>query len=137
MEETTFENAQVGDRVYSCAHYCEEGKTTNGIITDIDLNNTYPIVVNFGKLRAIFTIKGMYHHDFPAGQVLFWSKPEFVVPVRPKRKKIIEGYVGVSVQEPSIVGIVASLTNLYETPEQVRYIMNVGKVVFIKIEIEE
>ena len=138
MEETTFENVKIGDRVYCFLGSCAEGKMTNGSIVEIDTKSPYPMIISLdGTKEGAYSCDFKGKYVFSGGQITFWSKPEFKVPVRPKRKRIIEGYVGVSVYEPNISGIIASLTNLYEKPEQVRSIMNIGQPVFVKIEIEE
>jgi hypothetical protein len=86
MGETTFENAKVGDKVYSNLYYCREEEDTNGLIVDINPMNYYSVVVDFGKQVNSFNFSGNYYSypGIPAGQVLFWSKPKFEVPTRPK-----------------------------------------------------
>lgn len=51
-----FKNAKVGDRVVSIE--CGEG-----IITEVDNDPTYPIIVDFEGSQGCYTIDGYYHTD--------------------------------------------------------------------------
>ena len=83
--ETTFENARVNDRVYNMLFRCinPEDKT-NAVIVDImEDAQGYLIKIKSDVSGAIntFTKEGWFYNN--GAQVLFWSKPEFVIPVRP------------------------------------------------------
>lgn len=85
-----FEGVWIGDKVYSITW--GEG---NVVAFTKDKDIDYPIVVKFKLKEGLenFTIGGVYNRNCP--QSLFWSRPEFKIPGKPKRKvkKIIEGYV--------------------------------------------
>lgn len=122
--ETTFENAKIGDRVFSMMHgvKSEEDKT-NGYICDF-FNNKKEVCfcLDNTENKSWFKINGNFLFENKLhGQVLFWSKPEFVVPTRPKRMVKKKGFVGVDVSGPtngfSVVGAVARTTWVYDTVE--------------------
>lgn len=78
MSETTFENAKVGDRVWSITQGW-------GKITSINNTPNYPILAFFPSGAATFTIEGKYYekHQYP---ILFWDEIPITPPPRPKRK---------------------------------------------------
>jgi hypothetical protein len=79
---TTFENAKVGDRVYSLA-------TGWGEIERIDDWDYYSIRAKFNcavsHLFCGFTRDGKIHRH--GDQVLFWDKPTIVAPAKPEPKR--------------------------------------------------
>ncbi len=82
---TTFENAHVGDRVWSIV----DGW---GIILNIqDISKyDYPLIVDFDSgYGTSFTISGLKHKE--ESQTLFWDEIKFEVPVQPPRMKLIHG----------------------------------------------
>ena len=87
MSETTFENAQVGDRVYSFLGGSPDAYGRNATIQQLQTGNRFSLIVRHDHgfwNECAFTIAG-----FPPSsteQLLFWSKPEFQIPERPKRK---------------------------------------------------
>lgn len=85
-----FDGIKVGDRVYSII--C--GWT---IVTEVDLNRSYPITAAKSGLSINYTLDGRYYLDDDAPQSLFWDVPQFTPPPRPKRlvKKQLEGWVNV------------------------------------------
>jgi hypothetical protein len=74
--ETTFENAKVGDKVYSFT-------SGEGEICQVDFASSYSIMVKSPAGHESFTTKGAYRMN--GEQTLFWSKPVFETPTRPKR----------------------------------------------------
>ena len=73
-----FDGIKVGDRVYSLAFGF-------GRVDGIDLSDDdYPLWVNFLRDGQSFTMDGEYEKG--ELQTLFWDKPVFDPPQRPKRK---------------------------------------------------
>lgn len=93
-QETTFENAYKGDRVYSPLLKSKNlDDKTNGEIVGLSEGIAYPIKVKPDIQLAgsiYFTVKGEYLTG--GGQVLFWSNPIKEIPARPKRKVKKIGY---------------------------------------------
>jgi len=87
MSETTFENAQVGDRVYSFLGGSPDADGRNATIRQFQTGNRFSLIVRHDHgfwNECAFTIAG-----FPPSsteQLLFWSKPKFQIPERPRRK---------------------------------------------------
>ena len=80
---TTFENAQVGDRVWDFNYGF-------GIISKIDKNSTYSILVNFDKQDVcVFNKDGKIFSE--VSRTLFWDEIKFKVPTQPQRMKLING----------------------------------------------
>ena len=139
--ETTFENAQVGDRVYSPLFRCKNPEDkTNATIIGIGTKG-YSIGVRLDIIQDLgntgFTPAGEYSEG--GGQVLFWSKPEFEVPVRPKRmvkKKVWLGYLS-TVNRNSDGKKWHSTTCLYEEKEKVALVGEEFKLLEVEIEVEE
>lgn len=77
-ERPMFADARVGDKVWDMRY--GEDKVVN-----IVHNNSYPIKTKQGS----FTINGLAYtnHKYPT---LFWSRPEFTPPPRPKRKVMVK-----------------------------------------------
>ena len=101
MSDTDFTEAMVGDRVYTLLLSSKNpNDKTNATIVAIGIkqDTPYPVIIRpdiagTGESMLHFGIAGEYFKE--GGQVLFWSKPEFEVPVRPKRlvkKKVWLGY---------------------------------------------
>jgi hypothetical protein len=85
MSTTTFEDAKVGDTVYS---------TTLGwgVIECIKPRDNYPIHASFASVNGeveIFTYEG-YFHDNVHIQSLFWDEIVFEVPIK-RKTKVING----------------------------------------------
>ena len=83
MNETTFENANVGDLVWSF----QLGKW--GTILEINNLGEKAIEVNFGPSyphTCFFTLSGSWLEG--ENQVIFWDEIPFVAPPRPPRKVI-------------------------------------------------
>ena len=81
MKEISFENAIIGDRVWTI----EDGW---GSIVKIDDKSKYPIKVEFeprGKLT--FTKRGFYLLT-DKRQSLFWDELKYEVPTKPIRRNI-------------------------------------------------
>jgi hypothetical protein len=74
---TTFENAKVGDRVYSLVYGF-------GKIRSIGEDDDYPIEVDFDKgISQTFQLSGKYFHN-DENALLFWDKPTIIAPEQPK-----------------------------------------------------
>jgi hypothetical protein len=80
MNETTFENARVGDRVCDVVYGW-------GTVSRIDEGAIFPVRVEFRKNHRKFTItyffSGQQTHGRP--QTLFWDEIPIIAPPRPKR----------------------------------------------------
>jgi hypothetical protein len=80
---TTFENADVGDRVWSY----DQGW---GTIKSIDFEREYPIHVIFDNCsHYTFPISGAFS-EYVSRQ-LFWDEIKFEIPVQPPRMRLING----------------------------------------------
>jgi len=88
MSETTFENAKVGDRVWSSVFGA-------GIILDNANSKDFPIYVKFSNFCASFMTDGKRFKE--ERRTLFWEEIDMIPPERPKRKvkKVIEGWVNI------------------------------------------
>lgn len=97
--ETTFENAKVGDRVYSPLFKCKNpDDKTNGTINRILNGAFFQIEVLFDRSSSErtcthFQTDGRFFED--GGQVLFWENPIKEVPIRQKRKVTKKGWIGI------------------------------------------
>lgn len=80
MNETTFENAKVGDKVWTVTDDWGE-------IVEIIETSEYPIIVEFEACQLSFTVKGFYY-ETEKRQSLFWNEIKYEIPTRPKRKSI-------------------------------------------------
>jgi len=88
-----FEDARVGDKCWSI-------QLGDCVITRVEsLKKTFPIYVetlNGNLLTETYTLEGFVStkNVFPS---LFWSKPVFEVPQKPKRmvKKVLHGWVNI------------------------------------------
>jgi hypothetical protein len=83
MSTTTFEDARIGDNVYS---------TTLGwgVIECIKPRDNYPIHASFPSINGevvVFTYEGYFYDHVPI-QSLFWDEVVFEVPVKHKTKAI-------------------------------------------------
>jgi hypothetical protein len=81
---TTFEEAQVGDKVWSVRY-------GHGVVASIYSDPDYPLVVKFERYvnSKSYTFYGNeYHHEL---QTLFWKEIKFEVPEQPSRMKLING----------------------------------------------
>jgi hypothetical protein len=98
MSETTFENAKVGDRVWSVGMGWGE-------IVQIEERCIY---VSFGKTSPTirYTKHGREHID--VNQTLFWDEIKIVPPLRPKRK------VTKTVERWAVISIYDGYTTYYE-----------------------
>jgi hypothetical protein len=86
---TTFENARVGDKVWSVSY-------GHGVVCSVrhppEYGGLYPLKVLFGTNPAVdasFTLLGqeLSHQS----QTLFWQEIKFEVPEQPPRMKLING----------------------------------------------
>lgn len=89
MNETTFENAKVGDRVWD-AHYGW------GKIIKIRIEDDHPIQLEFkSSLSCVYVwynFEGIPYSGY--FRTLFWDEIKFEAPPRPRRKvkKVMEGW---------------------------------------------
>ena len=75
---TTFETAQVGDRVWGLNYGW-------AIVSHIDLGSKYPIVVNFSGRIGSFTYDGK-NTEIQLTQSLFWDEVTITPPEKPLPK---------------------------------------------------
>jgi hypothetical protein len=82
---TTFENAKIGDKVYSTV-------LGWGEIESIDMSNSYPILVRFfhDNSSTGYTIEGYYYSNIPI-QSLFWDEVVIEAPKKPIGVKMVNG----------------------------------------------
>jgi hypothetical protein len=80
---TTFEDARIGDRVWSPTFGW-------GKIYETNKNNYYPIQVIFDTTSDSFSIEGFYCKNKPI-QSLFWDEVSIVAPTKPVGVKVING----------------------------------------------
>jgi len=106
--ETTFENAKVGDRVWSFGYGW-------GTIQQINTNK-YPLLICFDNYQSealekvvCYTKKGTEFLD-NSNPTLFWDEIKFTIPTRPKRKVKKEGWINIyKIGElPSIASVIYS-----------------------------
>jgi hypothetical protein len=86
MTTTTFENAKVGDKVYSVAFGWGEVICTDGF-------EHYPLEVRFQNVDIdthYFTLEGYYYADNPI-QSLFWTEMRVVPLIKSTATKIVNG----------------------------------------------
>jgi hypothetical protein len=86
--ETTFENARVGDRVWSVEYGW-------GTVESVS-KGVYPVVVSFDcGIDVTYTFSGMPRSS--GLQTLFWDEVKIEAPPRPRRKvkRTIEGWANV------------------------------------------
>jgi len=77
--ETTFENARVGDRVWSVEYGW-------GTVESVS-KGVYPVVVSFDcGIDVTYTFSGMPRSS--GLQTLFWDEVKIEAPPRPKRKSV-------------------------------------------------
>lgn len=136
----TFENAKVGDKVYSltCGY---------GIIERINTNNAFPIKVIYDTVSyETFDLNGKYA-DHEITPRLYWDKPEIIAPEAPKRmvKKTTVGYCNIY-PESSLIGKSLSgnvrAAEIYATEENSIHAaadsaIHKGAKVIIEYEVEE
>jgi hypothetical protein len=81
---TTFENAQVGDKVWSVRY-------GHGAIVALHIDPNYPVVVKFERQINLktYTIQGKETER--ELQTLFWQEIKFEAPKQPPRMKLING----------------------------------------------
>jgi hypothetical protein len=104
MPSTTFEDAKVGDKVYSVTFGWGE-------IEQINPSDNYSIHVSFDSINGeieIFTCEG-YFYDNVHIQSLFWDEIIFEVPVK-RKTKVING-----IEIPDIT-FKPTLNEYYYTP---------------------
>lgn len=160
--ETTFENAKVGDRVFSPLFKCiNPDDKTNGVISKIKTTSTiekytpgsnseFCIFVNFDVPveyygAVSFSYKGVYYKG--GGQVLFWENPIKEIPIRPKRIVKKKGYMTIQSVDPEEreegwTDIIAFTSNIYNTEELAIKELSIGenklrKVISVEFEGEE
>lgn len=87
---TTFENAKVGDRVYSLA----VGWAKIISIEDYSFNG-YPILLA-GDAAKVLRLYNLFGSIYGCGdQVLFWDKPEIIAPSKPMEAPPVDTLVEV------------------------------------------
>jgi hypothetical protein len=81
---TTFENAQVGDKVWSI-------RFGYGTVVSTCDDSIYPLVIEFIKYPNLqsYTLEGQEFND--ELQTLFWKEIKFEAPKQPPRMKLING----------------------------------------------
>lgn len=85
--ETTFENAKVGDKVWSYHNGW-------GVIYSIT-SPPYPIIVDFSDAKLYsFTLDGV--EITGERQTLFWDEVKFEIPTRPKKRVKKEGWININ-----------------------------------------
>ncbi len=130
--QTTFENAQKGDRAY-CSLYGGICNTNLEIIKVTD--NSITIKADVGNYEDIFSCNGTYRNN--GNQILFWSKPVFEIPVRPKRLVKIQGFIGISMSRTHDT-MLAYTTYVYPTEELVKkHGASAYKIIPISFEVEK
>ena len=82
----TFENALVGDKVWSYAH------NQYGTITKILVLSKYPIKVTLSNGMRVERTLGGKIDSTDSNQDLFWDEIKFDIPTQPVRTKLINGY---------------------------------------------
>lgn len=100
MNETTFENAQVGDRVWDFRYGW-------GTVSKIEEGKRHQLKVDLDYGAYLyFTFTGQYIES-DLNRTLFWDEVKFEAPPRPKRKtkKTIEGWA--HIHKDGRVGIYA------------------------------
>jgi hypothetical protein len=105
MSITTFEDAKVGDKVYSPTFGWGEIVCTNGF-------EHYPLEVRFQNVDIdthYFTLEGYYYEDTPI-QSLFWTEMKVVPLIKPTATKLVNG-----VEIPDI-SFIPDLNEHYYTP---------------------
>jgi hypothetical protein len=84
MKTTTFENAEVGDRVWDI-------RKGWGTIFCNHIDGPYPIEVNFdAEANETFTFEGK-SYQLDLNSTLFWDELKFVAPEQPSRTKLVNG----------------------------------------------
>lgn len=137
MNETTFENAKQGDRVWSLVFGW-------GTIIQYDAsNNTFPIHIRFDKYgNGVYTYSATGLWDNCQQRSLFWDEIKITPPPRPKQKvkKVVEGWVNVYPKNYNIFHDYFYVSNtLYKTKEDAIKIRNkhaMGDPCFIHHEYE-
>lgn len=83
--ETTFENAVVGDRVWSLLHGW-------GTVTEIKIYLVVEFKTNTSYVSCWFGFDGVKNGSLYGSQILFWDEISIITPERPKRrvKKLVE-----------------------------------------------
>jgi hypothetical protein len=91
--ETTFEKAQVGDKVWSVEYGW-------GKIVDINNSLRYPITVEFNDFASLKLFS--FHGSYEDHQTLFWDEIPIVAPPRPKRmvRKAVEFWLNIYPENP-------------------------------------
>lgn len=94
MNETTFENAEVNDRVWDIRY------GYGVVVKALEPKNShlfYRIFVKFPSLQEYetYTVDG-FSRAGNAIRSLFWDELKFEVPTRPKKKRIVSGWIGIS-----------------------------------------
>lgn len=93
MNETTFENARVGDRVWDFGLGWGNIATVEAV-KSCDTQVSVTIDVQFDCRECItYNVQGV----FVSVRTLFWDEIKFEAPPRPKRmvKKVVEGWVNI------------------------------------------
>ena len=130
MSDTDFSKARAGDRVCDIAFPCEPGGT-NGKIARCWDNTEIEILLDCGLSRS-YSTKGKYMQT--RAQTLFWSKPDFVIPGRPKKKVWLRYCPKVTINKDGTKW--HSSTCLYYEKEKTEFIEGYN-LIEIEIEVED
>lgn len=84
MSTTTFENAKIGDKVWSPVYGW-------GIIMEIFPNLKYSLTIEFPDIIQNYSVNGVFHEMALNRQSLFWDEVEIIAPTQPLRTKLING----------------------------------------------
>lgn len=84
MSTTTFENAKLGDKVWSPV-------SGWGIIKEFYPDLSYSLTVEFPDGIQIYTVNGVINEMVLNRQSLFWDEVEIIAPTQPLRTKLING----------------------------------------------
>ena len=82
--ETTFENAKVGDKVYDIRY-------GEGEIISIKESSEHPVGVGFPNIpyKIIYKFNGLEYRDHK-NRILFWDKPQIIAPPRSKPVEMVK-----------------------------------------------
>jgi hypothetical protein len=120
MNETTFENARVGDAVWY------EGLGW-GEVSDIDEERKLPLVVEFeqGTIR-FFSLNGVKQGDI--NQTLFWDEIPIIAPPRPKRMvtKTVEVWMNVYSDIKNNTWLTQEAADKYASPNRIACVKLTG-----------
>lgn len=124
--ETTFENAKVKDLVF-CSLVGNQLLETNGQIIGIAAGAgiAFPLSVEMDNGNIMnFDFAGNYLNVKNAAQVLFWSNPHIIAPVRSKKKERKKLYIGINKIDRSSGAILYNTCAYFDRERLVRSLVN-------------